>query len=334
MIKVAINGFGRIGRGFFRLAFQHPEIEIVGINDLGDLENLAYLLDYDTVYGEYEGDVKTRDGKLMVDGKEILFCQEREPEKLPWKDLGIDVVIESTGVFTKKADAEKHVRAGAKRVIISAPSKDAQTVLLGINEEKLKDNIITNNGSCTTNAVAPVMDILSEKLGVKKAILNTVHAYTATQSLVDSPSEKKDMRRGRAAAENIIPSTTGAAIAVTKVVTSLENLFDGLALRVPNICGSIADVTFIAKRKTSKEEVNKILEEASQETRWKNIIKVSGVPLVSSDIVGNKCPSIVDSEFTNVVDGDLVKILAWYDNEMGYSWTLLEHILKASRIKV
>jgi glyceraldehyde 3-phosphate dehydrogenase len=332
MIKVAINGFGRIGRGFFRLAFNNPEIKICAINDLGDLENLAYLLDYDTVYGEYEEEVSTKDGQLIVDGKEIKFYQEIDPEKLPWGDLGIDVVIESTGVFKDKEGAGKHIKAGAKRVIISAPSKDAQTVLLGINEEKLKDNTITNNGSCTTNAVAPVMNILAEKLGVKKAILNTVHAYTATQSLVDSPSEKKDMRRGRAAAENIIPSTTGAAIAVTEVVTSLKNLFDGMALRIPAICGSIADVTFIASRKTTKEEVNKILEEASKEARWQNIMKLSKVPLVSSDIVGNKCPSIVDSEFTNVVDGDLVKILVWYDNEGGYSWTLMEHALRASKI--
>jgi glyceraldehyde 3-phosphate dehydrogenase len=332
MIKVAINGFGRIGRGFFRLAFRHPEIEICAVNDLGDLENLAYLLDFDTVYGEYEGDVKTKNGKLVVDGKEVLFCQEKDPTMLPWKDLGVDVVVESTGVFTKKADAEKHIKAGAKRVIISAPSKDAQTVLLGINEEELKNNIITNNGSCTTNAVAPVVNILSEKIGIKKAILDTVHAYTATQRLVDSPADKKDMRRGRAAAQNIIPSTTGAAIAVTEVVPSLKNLFDGMSLRVPNICGSIADITFLASRKTSKEEVNKILEEASKEDRWKNIIKVSNMPLVSSDIIGNLCPAIVDSEFTSVVDGDLVKVLAWYDNEIGYSWTLLEHVIRANKI--
>jgi len=332
MIKVAINGFGRIGRGFFRLAFKHPEIEICAVNDLGDLENLAYLLDFDTVYGEYEGDVSTKNGKLVVDGKEVLFCQEKDPPMLPWKDLGIDVVIESTGIFTKKAEAEKHIKAGAKRVVISAPSKDAKTILLGINEEELKNNIITNNGSCTTNAVAPIVNILSEKIGIKKAILNTVHAYTATQSLVDSPADKKDMRRGRAAAQNIIPSTTGAAIAVTEVVPSLKNLFDGLALRVPTICGSIADVTFIASRKTSKEKVNKILEEASKEARWGGIMKVSKMPLVSSDIIGNTYPSIVDSEFTKVVDGDLVKVLVWYDNEGGYSWTLLEHVLRAMKI--
>jgi len=332
MIKVAINGFGRIGRGFFRLAFKHPEIEICAVNDLGDLENLAYLLDFDTVYGEYEGDVSTKNGKLVVDGKEVLFCQEKDPPMLPWKDLGIDVVIESTGIFTKKAEAEKHIKAGAKRVVISAPSKDAKTILLGINEEELKNNIITNNGSCTTNAVAPIVNILSEKIGIKKAILNTVHAYTATQSLVDSPADKKDMRRGRAAAQNIIPSTTGAAIAVTEVVPSLKNLFDGLALRVPTICGSIADVTFIASRKTSKEKVNKILEEASKEARWGGIMKVSKMPLVSSDIIGNTYPSIVDSEFIKVVDGDLVKVLVWYDNEGGYSWTLLEHVLRAMKI--
>lgn len=332
MIKVAINGFGRIGRGFFRLAFEHPEIEIVGINDLSEIENLDYLLEKDTVYGQYNKSVDYDKGKLIVGGKEINFTQEKDPSKLPWKDLDVDVVVESTGVFKKKDQAEMHLSAGAQRVVISAPSKDTETILVGINEENLRDNQVTNNGSCTTNAVAPAMKILCDKIGVEKAILNTVHSYTSSQALIDGPS-KKDLRRGRAAAENIIPTTTGAAKAVARVLEPLDNVFDGMALRVPTPCGSVADVTFIASKDTSIEEINKVLEESAQEDNWQGIIKVSTEPLVSTDIVGEKCPSIVDSLSTNVVGGDLVKVLVWYDNEMGYSWTLLEHVLRANKYK-
>ncbi|NQV00390.1 MAG: type I glyceraldehyde-3-phosphate dehydrogenase [Parcubacteria group bacterium] len=331
MVKVAINGFGRIGRGFFRLAYEHPEIEIVGINDLSEIENLDYLLEKDTVYGKYDKEVDYKEGKLIVGGKEISFTQEKDPTKLPWKDLEVDVVVESTGVFKEKAQAEQHIQAGAKRVVISAPSKDTETILVGINEEKFEGNIITNNGSCTTNAVAPAMKILCDKIGIEKAVLNTIHSYTTSQSLVDA-SSKKDFRRGRAAARNIVPTSTGAAKAVAQVLEPLNNIFDGMALRVPTVCGSIADVTFIASKDTSAEEINKVLEEASQEENWKGIIRVSTEPLVSTDIVGEKCPSIVDSVSTNVIDGNLVKVLIWYDNELGYSWTLVEHALRASRV--
>jgi glyceraldehyde 3-phosphate dehydrogenase len=331
MARIAINGFGRIGRTFFRVAFAREDLDIVALNDLGDVENLAYLLKYDTVYKKYDKDVKTAPGKLIVDGKEVAFFQEKDPAKLPWKDLGVDIVVESSGVFTKYDQAELHLKAGAKRVVISAPAKKVETVLLGINEDKLREVKISNNGSCTTNVVSPVMAILSEKLGIKKAILNTCHAYTAKQGLVDGPA-KKELRRGRAAACNISPASTGAATAVTEAVTSLTGRFDGIALRVPIVCGSIADITFLASRKTDEAEVNKILEEASKEERWKGIIEVSHEPLVSSDIVGDLHPCIVDSEFTKVVDGDLVKVLAWYDNELAYSWTLAEHVARVAKL--
>jgi len=329
--RIAINGFGRIGRTFFRVANSRPELNIVALNDLGDAETLAYLLKYDTVYGQYEKEIKADRNKLIVGGKEIAFFQEKDPSKLPWKDLGIDIVVESTGVFDKYDLAALHLKAGAKRVVISAPAKGVKTILLGVNEEKLKEVKISNNGSCTTNAVTPVVAILSEKLGIKKALLNTCHAYTAKQGLVDGPA-RKDIRRGRAAASNIVPASTGAAIAVTEAVTALSGLFDGIALRVPIVCGSIADITFLASRKTSVTEVNKILEKASKEKRWKGIIKVSHEALVSSDIVGDLCPCIIDSEFTKVVDGDLVKILAWYDNELAYSWTLVEHVARVAKL--
>lgn len=331
MAKIAINGFGRIGRTFFRVANDRKDLDIVALNDLGDAETLAYLLKYDTVYKRYEKDVKAEKDKLIVDGKEIAFFQEKDPAKLPWKKLGIDIVVESTGVFDRYELAALHLTAGAKRVVISAPAKGVETILLGVNEEKLKEVKISNNGSCTTNAVSPIMAILSEKLGIKKAILNTCHAYTAKQGLVDGPA-KKEARRGRAAAVNISPASTGAARAVTEAVTSLFGRFDGIALRVPVVCGSIADITFVASRPTSKGEINKILEEASNEERWKNIIRVSYEPLVSSDIVGDLCPCIVDGEFTKVVDGDLVKVLAWYDNELAYSWTLAEHVARVARL--
>lgn len=331
MAKIAINGFGRIGRTFFRVAFGQPKLDIVALNDLGDVENLAYLLKYDTVYKKYEKEVEAKAGKLIVDGKEISFFQEKDPKALPWKTLGVDIVVESTGVFTKYDLAAQHLAAGAKRVVISAPAKGVETILLGVNEEKLKDVQISNNGSCTTNAVTPVAAILSQNPGIQKAVLNTIHAYTATQNLVDGPA-KKDVRRGRAAAQNIVPSTTGAAIATTEAVTELRGLFDGIALRIPSICGSIADITFLAKRKTSREEINDILEKASQEERWRGIIKVSHQSLVSSDIIGDLCPCIVDAEFTKVIDGDLVKILAWYDNELAYSWTLAKHVTKIAEL--
>ncbi|MFA5360581.1 MAG: type I glyceraldehyde-3-phosphate dehydrogenase [Candidatus Paceibacterota bacterium] len=332
-MRIAINGFGRIGRTFFRLAFQDPKIEIIAINDLADIDNLAYLLKYDTVYGRYDKEVQTQNGeKIIVNDKEILFFQEKDPKNLPWEELKIDVVVEATGVFADYLKAKAHIKAGAKKVIITAPAdeeeeNEGRTVLLGINDEELAKFEVISNGSCTTNAVAPVIQVLEEKIGIEKAVLNTVHAYTSSQRLVDSAGSD-DWRRGRAANQNIIPSTTGAAKCVTKVIKGLKDKFDGIALRVPLICGSLADITFIAKRPTSKEEINEILEQASRKKRWAGIIEVSSQSLVSSDIIGTLAPAIIDLNFTKVVDNDLAKLLVWYDNEWAYSSTLLQQIKK------
>jgi glyceraldehyde 3-phosphate dehydrogenase len=331
-VRVAINGFGRIGRAFVRQSFDRPEIELVAVNDLGSLENLAYLLKYDTVYKRAPFPVEAKDGKLMVNGKEVVFCSEKDPAMLPWKELNIDVVIESTGFFTDYEKANAHIVAGARRVVISAPVKDENplgaTVLMGLDESKLSTCAITSNASCTTNSASPVIAIMDESIGIEKAILSTTHAYTASQSIVDGPA-KKDMKEGRAAAQNIVPTSTGAAIAVTKAYTQLEGKFDGISLRVPVPAGSIADITFIAKRATTTEEVNTILREAAKLPRWAGIFSATDEDLVSSDIIGERFASIADLGSTRVVDGNLVKVLAWYDNEAGYTHTLVEHAIKA-----
>lgn len=334
MITVAINGFGRIGRMFFRTAFGRPELDIVAVNDLGELPNLAYLLQYDSVYRTWEKRVEVKGDSLVVDGKTVRVTQEKDPTKLPWGKLGVDVVVESTGIFETFEKASVHLRAGAQRVVISAPAKDedtdgmAKTVLLGINDDDLSKCTISSNGSCTTNSAHPVVQILHEAIGIKKAMLTTIHSYTATQRLVDGP-DKGDWRRGRAAAQNIMPSSTGAAISVTRVIKDLKGRFDGIAVRVPSLTGSLSDITFVAKRKTSIEEVNATLQAAEKTARWKNIFRASTDELVSSDIIGEPYASIADLKFTRVVDGDLVKVLAWYDNEMGYTHTLIEHVIKA-----
>src|SRR3989344_3288276 len=331
MAKVAINGFGRIGRLFFRQAFGLPDIEIVAINDLGDLENLAYLLKYDTVYGRYKKDVSTKGGNLIIDGKTVKCLQVKEPTQLPWKEFGIDIAIEATGIFESYEKAKAHLPAGAKRVVITAPAKDpdgteGKTVLVGVNEEEAKGAELTSNGSCTTNAASPVIAVMTENPGIVKAVLNTVHCYTATQNLVDSPTRGSDFRRGRAAAQNIVPSTTGAAIAVTRAIRELEGKFDGIAMRVPVATGSIADITFISKKKTSVEEINNILRQAAKSPRFKGILTVTEDQIVSSDIIGEPYGAIVDLKFTKVVDGDFVKVFSWYDNEWGYAAVLTGHV--------
>jgi len=338
--KVAINGFGRIGRAFLKIALDLPAdeggrqpIEIVAINDLGSIESLSYLLKYDTVYGKYNHKVEMTTDSLIIDGKKIKFISERDTTKLPWKELDVDVVVESTGVFNSYDKASFHLTQGAKRIVISAPAKEedevkGETVLMGVNEDKLSTCQISSNGSCTTNAASPIISILHDAIGVEKAILNTVHGYTATQSLVDGPS-KGDLRKGRAAAQNIIPSSTGAAIAVTEAFPELKGLFDGVAIRVPVISGSIVDITFISKKNTSKEEINEILKKASQDKKWDKIFAVTEDPIVSSDILGESHAAIADLDMTRVVDGNLVKVLAWYDNEMGYTHTLVDHVIKA-----
>lgn len=338
--KIAINGFGRIGRLFFRQAFDNPALEIVAINDLGDIENLAYLLRHDTVYRTYDKEVsftKNADGiggTLLVAGKKVAVVSEKEPAKLPWGQMGIDVVVECTGFFESFEKASVHVnQAGAKHVVISAPAKDdegvagGKTILMGINEDALKTCTVSSNGSCTTNATAPVVSIMHEEIGILKAALSTVHAYTATQSLTDSPAKGKDFRRGRAAAQNIVPSTTGAAVSVTRALTDLKGKFDGIAIRVPTITGSLTDLTFLAKRPTTVEEVNAIFKKAAESSRWKGILGVNSDQPVSGDMIGTPYASVVDLEYTKVIDGDLVKVLAWYDNEWGYVTTLVAHIL-------
>lgn len=341
-VRVAINGFGRIGRAFFRLAVAREDMEIVALNDLGSLENLAYLLRYDTVYGRSPFDVEVKEGHLIVGNRAARFLSERDPLTLPWKDMDIDVVVEATGIFTTYERAKAHREAGAKRVVISAPAEDepsvagvkGRTVLMGVNDSELATCEITSNASCTTNAASPLIAILDEAIGVERALLNTVHAYTASQSLVDSPStkgNKSDLREGRAAAANIIPSSTGAAIAVTKAYPSLIGKFDGISLRVPVPVGSIVDVTFDAKRPTTVEEVNNALKAAAASERWHGRFAVTEEPLVSSDIIGATYASIADLSYTLVADGTLVKTLAWYDNETGYANTLIEHVAAIGR---
>ena len=328
-VRVAINGFGRIGRAFLRAAWHDPDVDIVAVNDLCDLENLAYLLKYDSVYRQFPGQVSAEGGELVVGAKRIKVTAEKDPAKLPWKDLGIDVAVESTGLFTEYTKAKLHLDAGAKKVVISAPPKGeavpgSAVVLVGINEEKLGTCSITSNGSCTTNAASPVVAIIEETLDIEKALLDTIHSYTASQSLVDSPN-KKDRREGRAAAQNIVPSSTGAATTVTKAVTGVP-FFDGISVRVPTVAGSYVDLTFVTKKDTTREEVNDILRKAAASPRWQGIFAVSEEPLVSSDIIGNPHASIADLEMTRVAGGNLVKVLAWYDNEMGYAHTLLRHV--------
>ena len=333
--RVAINGFGRIGRAFVRQTFDRPEIELVAINDLGSLENFAYLLTHDTVYGKAPFLVSVEQGKLMIHNKEVIFLSEKDPSLLPWKDLNIDVVVESTGFFTDYEKANAHIIAGAKHVVITGPVKEdnplGATVLMGLDESKIKTCPITSNASCTTNSASPVIAILDEAIGIEKAVLSTTHAYTASQSIVDGPS-KKDMKEGRAAAQNIVPTSTGAAIAVTKAYPKLQGKFDGISLRVPVPAGSIADITFISKRPTTVEEVNTALKAGALKAHWAGIFSVTEEELVSSDILGERFASIADLGMTRVVDGNLVKVLAWYDNEAGYTHTLVEHVIRAGTV--
>jgi glyceraldehyde 3-phosphate dehydrogenase len=329
-VRVAINGFGRIGRAFVRLTVKDTGIELVAVNDLGDAANLAYLLKYDTIYGKAPFMVEAKGNALVIEGKEIPVLAEPDPAKLPWKKMQVDVVVEATGRFNGYDKSRAHIDAGAKRVVITAPAKGGgvgETVLMGVDEEKLKTCDISSNASCTTNASSPLIAILDSTVGIEYALLNTTHAYTASQLIVDGVSQK-DWRDGRAAAQNIIPSSTGAAIAVTKAYPKLEGKFDGISLRVPVAVGSIADVTFLASRDTSAEEINDILRKAATEKRWAGIFRASDEALVSSDIVGDTHASIADLPMTRVVGKRLVKVLAWYDNEMGYAETLRLHINK------
>ncbi|HEX5456669.1 MAG TPA: type I glyceraldehyde-3-phosphate dehydrogenase [Candidatus Saccharimonadales bacterium] len=323
--RVAINGFGRIGRNAFKIAFDRSDLEIVAINDLSDNASLAHLLKHDSNFGEYDKKTGYDDKGLIVEGKHIQVFNEKDPAALPWKDLNIDVVIECTGFFTKKEGAELHIKAGAKRVVISAPTKspDVPTVVLGVNEDKLgEDSEIISNASCTTNSVATVMAILDEAFGIEKAMLTTVHSYTASQKLQDAPA--KDLREARNAAENIVPTTTGAAIAVALTLPQLQNKFDGLSVRVPTPVVSLSDVTAVLKKDTTKDEINDVFKKAAKDPYYQGILAVSEEPLVSGDFIGNSHSGIVDLPLTNVVDGNLAKVVVWYDNEWGYSNRLVE----------
>jgi len=326
MTRIAINGFGRIGRQAFKAGFHKPDFNVVAINDLTDAKTLAYLLKYDSNYGIWNVDVKSRGNFLIIDGRKIPVYSERDPANLPWAEDKIDVVIESTGFFRTVEAASKHLEAGAKRVVISAPAKDEAipTYVIGANEEGLKKEgaKIINNASCTTNCASPVMAIMDEAFGVKKALLTTIHGYTSTQSLVDSP--QNELRRGRAAAVNMIPTSTGAAIASTKTLPQLKNKFDGISIRVPVPTGSISDITMVLSKKVTVDEIKTAFKSAIKKPRFKKVVAITEEPLVSTDIIGNEYSAIVDLEMTRVVGGDLVKILAWYDNEWGYSNRLAE----------
>lgn len=324
-VKVAINGFGRIGRNAFKIAFERSDMEVVAINDLTDTKTLAYLLKRDSNYGTYGHDVSHDDSTIIVDGKAIKVLAEKDPSALPWGDMSIDVVIESTGFFTDKDGASKHITAGAKRVVISGPTKSdgVDTIVLGANDSAVKGATeVVSNASCTTNSLGMVMAILDSEFGVEKSLLTTVHSYTASQKLQDAPS--KDLREGRNAAENIVPTSTGAAIAVTKVLPGLAGKFDGISMRVPTPVVSISDVTALLRRDTTVEEINEVFKKAAADPFYQGILGVSDEPLVSRDFIGNSHSGVVDLELTRVVGGNLIKVCVWYDNEWGYSNRLVE----------
>jgi glyceraldehyde 3-phosphate dehydrogenase len=318
MSTIAINGLGRIGRAALKIIMETPELELVAVNDIVPIENIVYLLKYDTVYGRYDKIVESDGENLIVGGKSIHYLSEKDPTRLPWESLGADIVLECTGVFTKREDLEKHVQAGAKYVILSAPAKsdDVVTVVHGVNTLDGNTRILAC-ASCTTNCITPVVEIIGRRIGIKKAIMTTVHAYTASQGIVDKPS--KNFERGRAGAANFVPTSTGAAKATAKALPQLDNLFDGIAVRGPVAVGSLADIVIVAERKTSVEEINQIFVEEAAGDRYRSIIGVTEDPIVSSDIIKDPRASIIDLGMTRVVDGDLIKILSWYDNEWGFT---------------
>ncbi len=342
MIRTAINGFGRIGRTAFKIAIDKfaDQLEIVAINDLTDPKTLSHLLKYDSNYGIWKKEVGSDEKAIIIDQKRYQVISEKEPQNLPWKDLNIDVVIESTGKFTDEAGAKLHLQAGAKKVIISAPVKpttseeskptsEVKTFILGVNAAKYGGEEIISNSSCTTNCIAPVAAVMNLKFGILKAMMTTVHSFTADQNLQDGPH--KDLRRGRAAGQNIVPTSTGAAISTTETIPELKGLFNGTAIRVPTPVGSISDFTFLLKKKVTKEEVNNAFKEVAQNPLFKNILAITEDPVVSSDIVERPESAIVDLSLTQVVDGDMVKVFAWYDNEFGYSNRLIEQVINVGR---
>ena len=323
--KIAINGFGRIGRNAFKVAFERPDLEIVAVNDLTDTKTLAHLLKHDSNYGAYQHDVDWDEQNIVVNGQKIKVLSEKDPAKLPWRDLGVEVVIESTGLFTDPAKAKAHIEAGAKKVIISAPAKGegAETIVLGVNEDKVgQAGQVISNASCTTNSITPIMAILEANFGIEKAMMTTIHSYTASQVLLDGPA--KDIREARNAATNIVPTTTGASIAAAKALPSLEGVFGGMSIRVPTPVVSLSDFSIVTKRDTTVEEVNEVLKKAAADAYYQGIVDVTEEELVSSDYIGNSHSVIVDLKLTAVVGGNLVKVVGWYDNEWGYSNRLIE----------
>jgi glyceraldehyde 3-phosphate dehydrogenase len=332
MAKLAINGLGRIGRAAFKIIFNKPALELVAVNDLIPPDNLAYLLKYDTVYGRYEKEVKSEDGKIIVDGRTCPVFSEKDPVKLPWGEMGVDMVLECTGAFRTKQGLERHIQAGAKHVILSAPEKRGEVpmVVHGVNSAENVQQMISC-ASCTTNCITPVVEIMGRRIGVKKAALTTIHAYTASQTVVDGPRNK--WRRGRAAAVNLVPTSTGAAIATTKVLPAYAGRFDGMAVRAPIPVGSLADILFVVGRKTSVEEVNSVFREESESERYQGVLGITDEPIVSSDIIQDPRASIVDLTMTQVIDGDLVKVMSWYDNEWGYANQMVREAVRMLSVK-
>lgn len=330
--RIAINGFGRIGRNAFKIAFGRDDVEVVAINDLTDTRTLAHLLKHDSSYGAYAREVGHDDSGIVVDGQHIAVLAEKDPASLPWRDLNIDIVIESTGFFVKPELAKAHIDAGARKVVISAPAKGegADTIVLGVNEDKIAGSTpVVSNASCTTNCITPVMSVLEQNFGIEKAMMTTVHSYTASQRLQDAPA--KDLREARAAAENIVPTTTGASIAAAKALPALENRFGGLSIRVPTPVVSMSDFSVVLKRDVTVEEVNKVFKDAAKDPFYQGILDVTEEELVSSDFKGNSHSCIIDLPLTAVVGGNLLKVIAWYDNEWGYSNRLVELVADVGR---
>jgi glyceraldehyde 3-phosphate dehydrogenase len=328
MAKVAINGMGRIGRATLKIVLETSELELIAVNDIIPIENIVYLLKYDTVYGRYEKDVKAENDHLIIDGKKIFYLNQRDPAQLPWDEHGIDVVFECTGVFREKEELEKHIHAGASTVLLSAPAKGdgIPTIVHGVNKPDGGEKQIISCASCTTNCITPVVEVMDRRFGVRKAIMTTIHAYTSSQSIVDGPNKR--IRRGRAGAANFVPTSTGAAIATTKVLPELNGRFDGAAIRGPIPVGSIADITFLTERETTVDEVNEVFREEAKRDQYLKVLGVTEDPLVSSDIIKDPHASIVDLGMTQVVDGDLVKIMSWYDNEWGYTSQMVREAVR------
>ena len=325
--RVAINGFGRIGRAALKIVRDEPKLEVVAINDLTDADQLAYLLKYDSVYGRFDGEVHAEGDALVVDGRTIPVLNETDPAKLPWRDMKVDLVFECTGVFRDAGGLQKHVDAGARKVVLSAPAKDdLPFVVPGVNAADDAD--VLSTASCTTNCIAPVIEVIGRRIGIEKAMMTTVHAYTTSQNLIDGP--KRKWRRGRAAALGWVPTTTGAAKATTKALPQYEGRFDGVAIRGPVPCGSIADITIVTSRKTSVDEINAVMEEEARSDRYDGILGVTRDEIVSADVLKDPRGSIVDLTMTQVVDGDLIKVMAWYDNEWGYAAQMIRQGLRMS----